>query len=265
MTIIYERCCNGFRQTIRDENIKSSTNNMQKIYDVLSKLPSDPKIIQKIGDDYIMVYEHNDKIILKNYYKYRNEKFFQQVLATIKNYPPSVRIKKINHKGIAAILGGGIVLVSVTLSMFHQPSSLQKNSNSQKILNSGKIMSNGDELVVLNNINIKAVPAYNITPEHLQFHPKGRDNGYVLTLDNMKIYIAGDTENIDEMNNLKDIDIAFLPVNQPYTMTIEQANLATKMINPKILYPYHYGNTKIEELSKLLKDSNIDVRIRNME
>lgn len=133
MTIIYERCCNGFRQTIRDENIKSSTNNMQKIYDVLSKLPSDPKIIQKIGDDYIMVYEHNDKIILKNYYKYRNEKFFQQVLATIKNYPPSVRIKKINHKGIAAILGGGIVLVSVTLSMFHQPSSLQKNSNSQKI------------------------------------------------------------------------------------------------------------------------------------
>lgn len=139
------------------------------------------------------------------------------------------------------------------------------NSNSQKILNSGKIMSNGDELVVLNNINIKAVPAYNITPEHLQFHPKGRDNGYVLTLDNMKIYIAGDTENIDEMNNLKDIDIAFLPVNQPYTMTIEQANLATKMINPKIFYPYHYGNTKIEELSKLLKESDIDIRIRNME
>lgn len=139
------------------------------------------------------------------------------------------------------------------------------NSNSQKILNSGKIMSNGDELVVLNNINIKAVPAYNITPEHLQFHPKGRDNGYVLTLDNMKIYIAGDTENIDEMNNLKDIDIAFLPVNQPYTMTIEQANLATKMINPKILYPYHYGNTKIEKLSKLLKESDIDIRIRNME
>lgn len=139
------------------------------------------------------------------------------------------------------------------------------NSNSQKILNSGKIMSNGDELVVLNNINIKAVPAYNIIPEHLQFHPKGRDNGYVLTLDNMKIYIAGDTENIDEMNNLKDIDITFLPVNQPYTMTIEQANLATKMINPKILYPYHYGNTKIEELSKLLKESDIDIRIRNME
>lgn len=139
------------------------------------------------------------------------------------------------------------------------------NSNSQKILNSGKIMSNGDELVVLNNINIKAVPAYNITPEHLQFHPKGRDNGYVLTLDNMKIYIAGDTENIDEMNNLKDIDIAFLPVNQPYTMTVEQTNTAVKVIKPKILYPYHYGNTKIEELSKLLKESDIDIRIRNME
>lgn len=139
------------------------------------------------------------------------------------------------------------------------------NSNSQKILNSGKIMSNGDELVVLNNINIKAVPAYNITPEHLQFHPKGRDNGYVLSLDNMKIYIAGDTENIDEMKDLQDIDIAFLPVNQPYTMTVEQTNTAVKVIKPKILYPYHYGNTKIEELSKLLKDNNIDIRIRNME
>lgn len=139
------------------------------------------------------------------------------------------------------------------------------NSNSQKILNSGKIMSNGDELVVLDNINIKAVPAYNITPEHLQFHPKGRDNGYVLTFDNMKIYIAGDTENIDEMKDLQDIDIAFLPVNQPYTMTVEQTNTAVKVIKPKILYPYHYGNTKIEELSKLLKESDIDIRIRNME
>lgn len=140
------------------------------------------------------------------------------------------------------------------------------NSNSQKILESGTVMKNGDNLTVLNDIQINAVPAYNITPEHLQFHPKGRDNGYILTLDNMKIYIAGDTEDIEEMKNLKDIDIAFLPVNQPYTMTVAQAVNATNMVKPKILYPYHYGNTKIEELVELLKDKkDIQVKVKDMQ
>ena len=140
------------------------------------------------------------------------------------------------------------------------------NENSQKLLGYGVAMSNGDRLKIFDNVSIEAVPAYNITPDHLQYHPKDRDNGYILTLDNMRIYVAGDTEDIKEMKNINDIDIAFLPVNQPYTMLPEQAANAAKIIKPKILYPYHYGDTKIEKVVELLKDDNdIDVRIRDMQ
>ena len=101
---------------------------------------------------------------------------------------------------------------------------------------------------------------------HLQYHPKGRDNGYILTLDNIRIYIAGDTEDIDEMKKIKNIDILFLPVNQPYTMLPEQAANIAKIIKPKVFYPYHYSDTKIEKVVDLLKNNKeIDVRIRNMQ
>ena len=75
--------------------------------------------------------------------------------------------------------------------------------------------------VLAQGIKLDAVPAYNTTPGHTQFHPKGRDNGYMLTIDGLRIYVAGDTEDIPEMAALKDIDVAFLPCNQPYTMTPE--------------------------------------------
>ena len=94
-------------------------------------------------------------------------------------------------------------------------------------------------------------------------HPKGRDNGYVLTLDGLRIYIAGDTEDIPEMAKLKDIDVAFLPCNQPYTMTPEQVAKAAKTIKPKVLFPYHYSETPVKRASELLSDTSIDVRIRN--
>ena len=100
-----------------------------------------------------------------------------------------------------------------------------------KMFGSGKALKNGDKVKIANDITIEAVPAYNTTPGREQFHPKGRDNGYILTLDGMRIYIAGDTEDIPEMANIKDISIAFLPCNQPYTMTIEQAANAAKIIN----------------------------------
>jgi hypothetical protein len=116
-----------------------------------------------------------------------------------------------------------------------------------------------------NKLVIEAVPAYNITPEHESFHPRLRDNGYVLEYDGLRIYIAGDTENIPEMSALKSIDIAFLPVNQPYTMTVKQAVEAARVIKPKVLYPYHYNGTPVEELSKILHQSGIEVRIRHME
>ena len=133
----------------------------------------------------------------------------------------------------------------------------------QKMLGSGKALKNGDKVKYANDITIEAVPAYNTTPGREQFHPKGRDNGYILTLDGMRIYIAGDTEDIPEMANIKDISIAFLPCNQPYTMTIEQAANAAKIIKPKVLFPYHYNATPVNKLFPLLAKEGIKVLIRN--
>ena len=99
----------------------------------------------------------------------------------------------------------------------------------------------------------------------MQFHPKGRDNGYILTLDGLRIYVAGDTEDVPEMADIKDIDIAFLPCNQPYTMTPAQLVRAAKVIKPKVLFPYHYGQTDVGNIPSLLKDEAIDVRIRHYE
>ncbi|MBM6992734.1 MAG: MBL fold metallo-hydrolase [Prevotella sp.] len=137
------------------------------------------------------------------------------------------------------------------------------NENCAQKLGRGRVMHNGDSLTLADDITVKAVPAYNITPGHTQYHPKGRDNGFVLTLDGLRIYIAGDTEDIDEMQKLKDIDVAFLPTNQPYTMTPKQTARAAHIIRPKVLFPYHFSETPIERVADLLKDSGIDVRIRS--
>ena len=133
----------------------------------------------------------------------------------------------------------------------------------QKMLDSGTALANGESLALAKGIALDAVPAYNTTPGHTQFHPKGRDNGYVLTIDGLRIYIAGDTEDIPEMAKLKDIDVAFLPCNQPYTMTPEQVAKAARTIKPKVLFPYHYSQTPIKRVAELLADTSIDVRIRN--
>ena len=135
------------------------------------------------------------------------------------------------------------------------------NRNSAEILGYGKVMANGDSLKTANGIGIEAVPAYNISPDRLQFHPKGRDNGYVLTLDGFRIYIAGDTENIPEMRDLKDIDVAFLPCNLPYTMTPVQLIEAAEAFKPKVVYPYHYGTTDLSPITPALARDGIYVRI----
>ena len=137
------------------------------------------------------------------------------------------------------------------------------NPSVQKMLGFGMALANGESHVLAKGISLDAVPAYNTTPGHTQFHPKGRDNGYVLTLDGLRIYIAGDTEDIPEMANLKDIDVAFLPCNQPYTMTPQQVAKAAKTIKPKVLFPYHYSATPVKRVAELLADTSIDVRIRN--
>lgn len=128
-------------------------------------------------------------------------------------------------------------------------------------------MKNGDVRTV-GGLRIEAVPAYNIVnmrSEGVPFHPKGLGNGYVILFGNKRIYVAGDTENIPEMQQLKNIDVAFLPMNLPYTMTPEMVADAAKSFKPKILYPYHYGNTEPSKIVELLKDEAwIEVRIRKM-
>ena len=133
------------------------------------------------------------------------------------------------------------------------------------MLGSGEIMANGDQLQIADDIKVEAVPAYNYSEGRTQFHPKGRDNGYILTVDGLRIYIAGDTEDIPEMASVKDIDIAFLPCNQPYTMTTEQLVKAAKTIKPKVLFPYHYGQTDVTNVPSQLQADGINVRIRHYE
>ncbi len=133
----------------------------------------------------------------------------------------------------------------------------------QKMLGSGTALTNGESRVIRKDIALDAVPAYNTTSGRTKFHPKGRDNGYVLTLDGLRIYIAGDTEDIPEMAKLGAVDVAFLPCNQPYTMTPEQVAKAARTIKPKVLFPYHYSETPVKRVSELLADTSIDVRIRN--
>jgi len=137
---------------------------------------------------------------------------------------------------------------------------------SEKI-DTGLIMKNGD-VQTLKDMIIEAVPAYNIQHKRdngQHFHPKGAGNGYILTFGELRVYVAGDTENIPEMKDIEKIDIAFLPMNLPYTMTPEMVADAAKMVKPKILYPYHFGNTDTNQLIELLKDQKeLEVRIRKM-
>ncbi|MHC4394532.1 MAG: isochorismatase family protein [Planctomycetota bacterium] len=131
----------------------------------------------------------------------------------------------------------------------------------------GIVMKNGD-VRTIGGLKIEAVPAYNIVHKRNNgnpFHPRGRGNGYVITFGDKRVYVAADTENTPEMKRLKGIDVAFLPMNLPYTMTSEMVADAAKAFAPKVLYPYHYGKTDPTILVNLLKNSeNIEVRIRKM-
>ena len=132
----------------------------------------------------------------------------------------------------------------------------------------GLLMRNGD-IKHAQGLRIEALPAYNIrhmrTPGN-PFHPKGSGNGYVITFGDKRVYIAGDTENIPEMAAIDDLDIAFPPMNLPYTMTPEMAAEAAKTLMPSIVYPYHFGETDTSKLVELLKDvQGLEVRVRRMQ
>lgn len=129
------------------------------------------------------------------------------------------------------------------------------------------VLRNG-ETRTLRGIPVEAVPAYNLVqkrPDGTPFHPKGEGNGYVLTFGDTRVFVAGDTEGTPEMKALKGITIAFLPMNLPYTMTPEQVADAARAFRPKILYPYHFGDTDPARLTALLKDeAGIELRVRRM-
>ena len=135
-------------------------------------------------------------------------------------------------------------------------------------LKDGIVMKNGD-IKTIEGLEIKAVPAYNIVHKRENgspFHPEGVGNGYIIKFGDKKVYVAGDTENVPEMKQLKEIDIAFLPMNLPYTMTPEMVTDAVNTFKPKILYPYHFGDTDTSIILDLLKNNKeTKVLIRNMQ
>lgn len=112
---------------------------------------------------------------------------------------------------------------------------------------------------------VYVVPMYNLREEALQYHPKGRGNGYVLEIGGKRIYISGDTEDIPEMRSLKDIDMAFVCMNLPYTMTVESAASAVLDFKPKQVYPYHYrgpdGFSDVEKFKTLVNEGNKDIEV----
>ncbi len=129
------------------------------------------------------------------------------------------------------------------------------------------VLRNGEKKEVA-GVPIEAVPAYNLVhkrPDGSPYHPKGEGNGYVLTFGKTRVYVAGDTEYIPEMKALRNIAVAFLPMNLPYTMTPEMVADAARAFDPKILYPYHFGETDPTRIVALLAyEKGIEVRLRRM-
>ena len=126
------------------------------------------------------------------------------------------------------------------------------------------ILANGG-VMNSNGINVEAIPMYNLREEALDFHTKGRGNGYVITIDQKRIYFSGDTEDIEEMRSLKNIDMAFVCMNLPYTMTENSAAAAVIAFSPKKVYPYHYrGKPNVSDVGlfkTLIEKSNAKVEV----
>lgn len=140
------------------------------------------------------------------------------------------------------------------------------NHSSAEAVKWAKPMKPGDTAKT-GKIAVEAVYAYNIVHERAPgqpFHPKGVGIGFIVTIGDKRFYIAGDTENIPEMKEIRDIDVAFLPMNLPYTMTPEMVAEAAGWFNPRILYPYHFGDTNTDKLKDMLKNTDIEVRIRKL-
>jgi len=126
------------------------------------------------------------------------------------------------------------------------------------------VMANGD-IQIVGPISVEAIPAYNIREEALNYHPKGRDNGYVLETDGFRMYISGDTEDTPEMRALTDIDIAFVSMNLPFTMPIENAASGVSTFAPKTVIPYHFRGSDrlsdVEYFQELVQAENPEINV----
>ncbi len=149
----------------------------------------------------------------------------------------------------------------------HEATEILVSASCQPRPAGARVINNG-ERSEYSGIVIEAVPAYNRVhqrPDGRPYHPRGEGNGYVLSFPGLRVYVAGDTENIPEMKELQGIDVAFLPMNIPYTMTPEMTALAARILRPRILYPYHFSDTDPQRLVDLLRDEPaIEVRVRKM-
>lgn len=135
-----------------------------------------------------------------------------------------------NADTLAGLVGDNTIIITNPAVMDQLPDALKAKASS---------IANG-EATTFNGLSIDAIPAYNMTEGREKFHPKGRDNGYVLSFDGFRIYISGDTEDIPDMRALKDIDLAFICMNLPFTMDAKAAASAVVEFKPKFVYPYHY-------------------------
>ena len=160
---------------------------------------------------------------------------------------------------LESIVNDGTIIYAPKAVFEKMPESLQ---NKTSVINNGEITNDFE-------MTIEAIPMYNLRPEALKFHEKGRGNGYVLERNGKRIYISGDTEDIPEMRNLKNIDIAFVCMNLPYTMTVEKAAEAVLAFKPKTVYPYHYRGTEglsdVSKFKSLVGAGNPDIKVTQLD
>ena len=149
-------------------------------------------------------------------------------------------------------------LVGVDTKLLVNPAVLEKLPADLKAKASA--IGNGEKTTI-GTVEIEAIPAYNTTEDRKKYHPQGRDNGYVLTVDGSRVYIAGDTEDIPEMRALKDIAIAFVPMNLPFTMDIDQASSAVAEFKPGVVYPYHYKGSDPEAFAAKVKAAGKEIEV----
>lgn len=164
-----------------------------------------------------------------------------------------------NAETLAAVLGEDSVLIAPKAVIEQMPASLAKRA--QALANGESTQQDGFE--------IEAIPMYNLPPSEQAFHPKGRGNGYVIAHGGRRVYFAGDTQAVPEMRALKDIDDAFVPMNLPYTMTVDEAADGVLEFAPKRVYPYHYrgkeGYSDVERFTALVKEGNSGIEVRMLE